>query len=187
MNCPPLLQVLQAHTASRRLRPRAQNCVPHPFAHLDDKRRSFGIIATLPVLPISKGPPHPLRIALYSGSAISRGSSPNLRGWKGVPTYPCTRVQAQIGAQAVREFVHTEAAQLARKAQRTASHRSAQKGGVLYASEARNIAAVGRGWASEGKSTNVFDWGVDQPLLLDHPGRNIIYRTQHAPPSSQTL
>ena len=50
--------------------------------------------------------------------------------------------QAQTGAQAVEELARTEAAQLARKARRTASHRPVQKGGVLYASEARNIAAV---------------------------------------------
>ena len=50
--------------------------------------------------------------------------------------------QAQIAAQAVGDLAHTEAAQLARKARRTASHRSVQKGDVLYASEARNMAAV---------------------------------------------
>ena len=50
--------------------------------------------------------------------------------------------QTQIAAQAVGDLAHTEAAQLARKARRTASHRSVQKGGILYASEARNIAAV---------------------------------------------
>ena len=50
--------------------------------------------------------------------------------------------QAQARAQATEDLAHTEAAQLARKALRTASHRSVQKGGVLYASEARNMAAV---------------------------------------------
>ena len=34
---------------------------------------------------------------------------------------------------------HTEAAEKARKARHTASHRPLQKGGVLYASEARNM------------------------------------------------
>ena len=37
------------------------------------------------------------------------------------------------------ELEHTEAAEKARKARRTASRRSNQKGGVLYASEARNM------------------------------------------------
>ena len=50
--------------------------------------------------------------------------------------------QAQTGAQVAEDLARTEAAQLARKTRRTASHRSVQKGGVLYASEARNIAAV---------------------------------------------
>ena len=35
--------------------------------------------------------------------------------------------------------------------------------------------------------SNVFDRDVDQPLLLDQQGCDIIYRTQHAPPSSLTL
>ena len=38
------------------------------------------------------------------------------------------------------ELEHTEAAEKARKARRTASRRSLQEGGVLYASEARNMA-----------------------------------------------
>ena len=38
------------------------------------------------------------------------------------------------------ELEHTEAAEKARKARCTASRRSLQKGGVLYASEARNMA-----------------------------------------------
>ena len=38
------------------------------------------------------------------------------------------------------ELEHTEAAEKARKARRTASRRSLQKGGVLYASEARSMA-----------------------------------------------
>ena len=24
--------------------------------------------------------------------------------------------------------------------------------------------------------SDAFDWGVDRPLLLDHPGRNIVHR-----------
>ena len=35
-----------------------------PFAHSSDTRKRFGIIATLPAPPISKGPTHPLRVAL---------------------------------------------------------------------------------------------------------------------------
>ena len=50
--------------------------------------------------------------------------------------------QAQTGAQVAEDLARTEAAQLARKTRRTASDRFVQKGGVLYASEARNIAAV---------------------------------------------
>ena len=38
------------------------------------------------------------------------------------------------------DLEHTEAADKARKARRTASRRSLQKGGVLFASEARNMA-----------------------------------------------
>ena len=37
------------------------------------------------------------------------------------------------------ELEHTEAAEKARKARRTASHRSLQKGGILHASETRNM------------------------------------------------
>ena len=77
---------------------------------------SFGIIATLPALPIGKDFTHTLQVHSLA--------------------------QAQIPAQAVEDLAHIEAAQQARKARRTASHRSIQKGGILYASEARNIAAV---------------------------------------------
>ena len=52
--------------------------------------------------------------------------------------------QAQDGAQATEDLAHTEAAQLAQKARRTASYWSVhvQKGGVLYVPKARNIAAI---------------------------------------------
>ena len=35
-------------------------------------------------------------LPLYSGSAISRGPSPNLRGWESDPTYPCTRTHTRV-------------------------------------------------------------------------------------------
>ena len=48
--------------------------------------------------------------------------------------------QVQAGARAIEDLKHTEAAKKARKARRTGSRRSLQKGGVLLASEARNMA-----------------------------------------------
>ena len=50
--------------------------------------------------------------------------------------------QARSGAQAAEGLEHPEAAQMAPKARRAARHWPAQKGGVLYASEARDIAGV---------------------------------------------
>ena len=50
--------------------------------------------------------------------------------------------QAQTGVQVAEDLERTEAAQLARKARQTASHRPAQKGGQLYSSEARSISTV---------------------------------------------
>ncbi|KAF8251302.1 hypothetical protein K440DRAFT_658737 [Wilcoxina mikolae CBS 423.85] len=48
--------------------------------------------------------------------------------------------QAQSEAQAIEDLEHTEAAEKAQKTRRTGSWRSVQKGGVLYASEARSMA-----------------------------------------------
>ena len=88
---------------------------PSPFAHFSDKRMSFGIIAD----PAS------------------------LTYRQRLHTYPMgSPAQAQIAAGAVEDLAHTEAVQPARTARRTASHRSVQKGSVLYAPEERNIAAV---------------------------------------------
>jgi hypothetical protein len=47
--------------------------------------------------------------------------------------------QAQVGAQAQEDLAHTEAAVKARNARQKGSRRSLQKGGVLYASHAREM------------------------------------------------
>ena len=49
---------------------------------------------------------------------------------------------AQDGAQAKEDYERTLTAERERKARRTASRRSMQKGGVLYSLEAKNMATV---------------------------------------------
>ena len=56
-----------------------------------------------------------------------------------ISTIPALGHQAQSGAQMTEELEHTETPEKARKARRTATRRSLQKGGVLYASEVRNM------------------------------------------------
>ena len=50
--------------------------------------------------------------------------------------------QAQDGAQAKEDYERTLSAETGRKARCTASRRTMQKGGVLHASEARNMVAI---------------------------------------------